>query len=56
MDKNFKPFKTKCPNCGKTVYVMSPNQSAFCSKACEVNYKYSHRFIGKRMFAPTPLK
>jgi rRNA maturation protein Nop10 len=51
-----KPFKEKCPYCGKKVVVMIPNKKAFCSKVCETNYKYSDRFADDRYFKNTPMK
>jgi len=57
MKSGWEPFKAKCPNCGKTVYVVDPHRnSAFCSKACKANWEYSKKFIDKRKFEPTPVK
>ena len=54
--KNMKPFKKKCPNCGKETVNYDPNKVAFCSKACETNYKYSNKFQDSRYWQNTPVK
>ena len=41
---NLEPFKVKCPECGKDVYIYSKRRSTFCSKLCETNHKYRRRF------------
>ena len=50
------PIKQKCPNCGKDTVNYNPNIPAFCSKECEVNYKYSDKFQDNRFWGKTPFK
>lgn len=50
-----KPFKKTCPNCGKETYSYDPHDLAFCSKACETNYKYGDKFSDNRYWKNTPL-
>ena len=51
-----KPFKKKCPNCGKDTINYNPHKEAYCSKECEKNFKYGDKFIDDRYFKNTPMK
>jgi hypothetical protein len=57
-DPNWKPFRTKCanPGCNNYIYLVNPNSSGYCSRACEANHKYSEKFIDERRFKPTEKK
>jgi hypothetical protein len=47
MSIDWEMFKGECPECGKEVYVTTPERSQFCSKACETNSSYRNvRFKG----------
>ncbi|MBM4401852.1 MAG: hypothetical protein FJ044_01245 [Candidatus Cloacimonetes bacterium] len=35
--------KSKCPECGKKVNILSKNDIRFCSKICETNYEYRQK-------------
>lgn len=50
------PFKTKCANCGKDCVTYNPDKKSFCSRECEVNYKYADRFLDDRYWKSTPVK
>jgi len=42
----YKKFKGKCAECGKDIFLDSPDEISFCDRTCETNHKWKKNSFG----------
>ena len=51
-----KMFEGKCPECGKKVFLTTPDGKGFCNRFCETNYKFRQNRMYKKSVYEEPKK